>query len=77
MIERLSRALDGVAWEAIYVDDDSPDGTAERIREIARHDPRIRVLQRIGRRGLASAVIEGIMSSSAPFAAVVDVILPH
>lgn len=77
MIARLESALTGIAWEAIYVDDDSPDGTAAEIRRIAQTDPRIRCLRRIGRRGLASAVIEGALASSAPFVAVIDGDLQH
>lgn len=49
LIERLESALDGIRWEAIFVDDDSRDGTADLLREVARSKPRIRVLQRIGR----------------------------
>ena len=70
MIEKLDAALAGLAWEVIYVDDDSPDGTAAEVRRIAREDPRVRCIKRIGRRGLASAVIEGAMSSSAEYVAV-------
>ncbi len=77
MVERLSRALRGIAWEAVFVDDDSPDGTAEAVRRIARTDPRIRCLRRVGRRGLASAVIEGALSSSADLIAVLDGDLQH
>ncbi len=77
MIEKLDAALDGIAWEVIYVDDDSPDGTAAEVRRIAQHDPRVRCIRRIGRRGLASAVIEGAMSSSAEFVAVIDGDLQH
>ncbi|QIK38032.1 glycosyltransferase family 2 protein [Caldichromatium japonicum] len=73
----VAAALDGVAWELIFVDDDSPDGTAERVRALARRDPRIRVLQRIGRRGLASACIEGMLATSAPYLAVMDADLQH
>ncbi len=77
MIARLDRALAGIAWEAIFVDDNSPDGTAAAARAIARTDPRVRVIRRIGRRGLASAVIEGALSSSADFVAVIDGDLQH
>ena len=77
MVERLDRALQGVAWEAVFVDDDSPDGTADAVRALARHDPRVRCLRRIGRRGLASAVIEGALSTSAAFVAVIDGDLQH
>ena len=77
MVERLDAALAGVAWEAIFVDDDSPDGTAARAKAIAARDPRIRCIRRIGRRGLASACVEGILSSAAPFVAVIDGDLQH
>jgi len=77
MIEKLDAALAGIAWEVIYVDDDSPDGTAHEVRRIARDDPRVRCIRRVGRRGLASAVIEGAMSSSADFVAVIDGDLQH
>lgn len=77
MIAALDAALAGIAWEVIYVDDDSPDGTSAEVRRIARTDPRVRCIRRIGRRGLASAVIEGAMSSSADYVAVIDGDLQH
>ncbi len=77
MVRRLDAALDGIAWEAVFVDDDSPDGTADAVRAIAATDRRIRCLRRIGRRGLSSAVIEGALSSSATFVAVIDGDLQH
>ena len=77
MIKSLEDALGEHRWEVIFVDDDSPDGTASQIREIAKRDPRVRVLQRVGRRGLSSAAIEGILASSAPFCAVIDGDLQH
>jgi len=72
MVERLDAALDGIGWEAIFVDDDSTDGTAHELRQIGMADRRIRVIQRIGRRGLASAAIEGMCATSAPVVAVMD-----
>ncbi len=77
LVRRLDAALQGVAWEAIFVDDDSPDGTAETAKAIAARDTRVRCLRRVGRRGLAGACIEGILSSSAPFVAVMDADLQH
>jgi len=77
MIARLAATLRGVAWEAIFVDDDSPDGTAAAVREAAAGDPRIRCIRRVGRRGLASAVIEGALASSARYVAVIDGDLQH
>jgi dolichol-phosphate mannosyltransferase len=77
LVARLDAALAGIRWEAIYVDDNSPDGTADEARAIGLEDPRIRVIQRIGRRGLASAAIEGMLSTAAPFVAVMDADLQH
>ncbi|GAA4041137.1 glycosyltransferase family 2 protein [Parerythrobacter jejuensis] len=72
LVDRLHGALGGITWEAIFVDDNSPDGTADAARALASSDPRIRVIQRIGRRGLASAVIEGACATAAPYIAVMD-----
>jgi dolichol-phosphate mannosyltransferase len=72
MVAKLDAALAGIAWEAIFVDDNSPDGTADAAREIARTDKRVRVIERIGRRGLASAAIEGMCATAAPVVAVMD-----
>jgi dolichol-phosphate mannosyltransferase len=72
LVDRLARCLDDVAWEVIVVDDDSPDGTSAFARDLGRRDARVRCLQRIGRRGLSSACIEGMLASNAPYLAVMD-----
>jgi dolichol-phosphate mannosyltransferase len=77
LIAKLEAALDGVTWQVIYVDDDSPDGTAAAVKAIARRDRRVVCLRRIGRRGLAGAVIEGALASPAAFVAVIDGDLQH
>lgn len=74
---RLERVLGSERYELIFVDDHSPDGTADAVRTLARQDSRIRVIERIGRRGLSSAVIEGVMATAAPFAVVIDGDLQH
>ncbi|MFC0587967.1 glycosyltransferase [Novosphingobium aquiterrae] len=72
MVERLDAALGGIGWEVIVVDDNSPDGTADEARALAQEDARVRVIQRIGRRGLSSAAIEGMCATAAPVVAVMD-----
>jgi dolichol-phosphate mannosyltransferase len=77
LYHKLAETLKGVAWEVIFVDDNSPDATWDVVRDLARQDSRVRCLRRIGRRGLSGACIEGILASSAPFAAVMDADLQH
>src|SRR6476646_3496877 len=77
LVARLAAALPGIRWEVIFVDDNSPDGTAAAARQLAQIDPRVRCLRRIGRRGLAGACIEGMLASSAVAVAVMDGDLQH
>jgi dolichol-phosphate mannosyltransferase len=77
LLDALQQALAGLDWEAIVVADAADDGTEELVRERAQRDRRVRIIQRIGRRGLASACIEGMLSSSAPYLAVMDADLQH
>ena len=77
VLNNLANALTGIRYEVIFVDDDSQDGTADGIRAIARTDPYVRVLQRVRRRGLASACLEGMMATAAPYIAVMDADLQH
>lgn len=77
LTRRLSRALEGISWEVIFVDDDSPDKTSRKVADMAFQDSRIRLVHRIGRRGLSSACVEGMLSSSAPYLAVMDADLQH
>src|SRR5215467_7375453 len=77
LIDRLNIALRGIDWEVIFVDDNSPDSTAAHIREIAQTHARVRCVKRIGRRGLSTACMEGILASCAPYVAVMDADLQH
>ena len=77
LVARVERALHGISWEMIFVDDDSPDGTSAEVKAIGASDSRIRCLKRIGRRGLASACIEGMLASAAPVFVVMDADLQH
>ena len=77
LLDKLSRALVGINWEAVFVDDNSPDGTADLVRQIGLTNRNVRVVHRIGRRGLSSAVIEGMLATSAPVLAVIDGDMQH
>lgn len=77
LVQALNAALPGVDWEVVFVDDNSPDGTADEVRALAGEDARVRVIQRVGRRGLAGACIEGMLSSHAPYCAVIDADMQH
>jgi len=77
IVDRLEKALKGIRYEVIFVDDDSPDGTADVVRRLAERHDNVRVLQRIGRRGLASACIEGILGAAALYVAVMDADMQH
>jgi dolichol-phosphate mannosyltransferase len=77
MLALLEKALAGIPYEVLFVDDDSPDGTAEVVRSISQRDVRVRILQRVNRRGLASACLEGMMATAASYIAVIDADLQH
>src|SRR6202049_2710989 len=77
LVGRLQRALDGIDWEVLFVDDNSPDGTAAAVRAIGEGDARVRCIRRIGRRGLAGACLEGMLASQARYVAVMDADLQH
>jgi dolichol-phosphate mannosyltransferase len=77
LLERLGIALAGIDWEAIFVDDNSTDGTPELLTKVAQSDRRVRLIRRIGRRGLSSAVVEGALASTTPIVAVIDADLQH
>ena len=75
MVQQLLSQLDqdgAPLLEVIVVDDDSPDGTAQVVRRLSRQDPRVHLLLRCDRSGLASAVRDGLLSASGELAVVMD-----
>jgi len=76
-VEALERALRGIIWEVVFVDDDSQDGTPEAVMALAHRDPRVRLLRRLGRRGLSSACIDGVLATTTPAFVVMDADLQH
>ena len=77
LLDRLATALNGVSWEALFVDDDSRDGTLDVLHTLSARFGHVRYIRRVGRRGLASACIEGLLASSSPCLAVMDADLQH
>src|SRR5262245_57559354 len=77
LLTKIEWALADVRWQVIFVDDDAQDRTRDIILQRCRIDPRVRLVHRIGRRGLSSAVVEGILSSSTRYVAVIDADMQH
>ncbi len=77
LLDRLDAALASIHWEIVFVDDDSQDGTADLLVRLQRSMSRVRVIRRIGRRGLSSACVEGMLATAAPYLAVMDADLQH
>ena len=79
LLDRIRASLDplGINYEIIVVDDDSRDGTDTIVEDIAKTDSRVRILTRVGRRGLAGAVLHGWQNSDADVLGVMDADLQH
>lgn len=77
LVAVIREVLEGIDWEIIVVDDDSPDMTYSEVRAVASEEPRVRCLRRVGRRGLSSAVIEGTLVAGAEIVAVMDADFQH
>lgn len=77
LVAAVALALEGISWEIVIVDDDSPDGTAQEAFALAHEGYPVRCIRRVGRRGLASAVVEGALAASGHFIAVIDADMQH
>ena len=77
LLDSVRAALGDIPWEIIIVDDDRPDQTFAEVSLLARDEPRLRCLRRVGRRGLASAVIEGALVANGNIIAVMDADFQH
>ncbi|MCZ4271446.1 glycosyltransferase [Maritalea porphyrae] len=77
LVEKLEGVLADIQWEITFVDDNSPDGTADVVKELGKSKSYVHCIKRIGRRGLSSACVEGMASSNAPIVAVMDADLQH
>ena len=66
--ETIGRVLAGVLAagpnvEALVMDDNSPDGTGEVVAALSEQEPRVRMIRRSGKLGLASAYILGFRTA--------------
>ena len=77
VINAIESALTGHSWQLLFVDDNSPDGTAELIKDISRKKDNVKCMKRVGRRGRTSACIEGMVSVSTPYICIMDADLQH
>jgi len=77
LIERLESTLLNINSEIIIVDDDSPDNTASIAENMKNKFKNIIVIIRKNKKGLSSAIIEGINISSGKFIAIMDADLQH
>lgn len=64
-------------FEIIVVDDDSPDGTWRIVEDLARLDSRIRLIRRVGERGLGTAILRGIRDARGAYVIVMDADFQH
>jgi len=76
-LEEVSRSLQGLDYEVIVADDDSPDLTWQRVQEIGAQDPRVKVLRRTSNRGLSAAVMDGFSSATGDVVVCMDADLQH
>ncbi|MBW6525049.1 glycosyltransferase family 2 protein [Sphingomonas sp. RHCKR47] len=77
LVHAVAHAMGETSWELIIVDDDSPDGTAREVAVLAGEGAPVRCIRRIDRRGLASAVVEGVLAATSELVAVIDADLQH
>lgn len=73
----VSKTLEGYDYEIITVDDNSPDGTARIVQELAAKDDRIRLLVRSRKLGLGSAILDGFRMAEGNYFLMVDADLSH
>jgi dolichol-phosphate mannosyltransferase len=76
LLQRLGNVLSGLSYEVIFIDDNSGDGTAELANSLKDRYP-VRAIVRRDRRGLASAVVDGLGQISGDVIAVMDADLQH
>ena len=77
IIKRLNKVLNQIKFRIIFVDDNSSDGTIDKVKENQLIHNNIDLIIRVGRRALAGACIEGLLNSSSQLVAIIDCDLQH
>ncbi len=77
LMERIAGVLKSIEHEVIVVDDDSPDGTWKTAESLVKKYKSLRVIRRVDRRGLSSAVVEGFDAAKGDVLLVMDSDLQH
>ena len=72
LIKRLLQIEEKYELELLIIDDDSTDGTTDLVKKLAQEESRIRIIHRVGRSGLASAIKEGLLDATGDIAVVMD-----
>jgi len=77
LLDAVSKTLDGLDYEVIVVDDDSPDGTAAEVLNYRVQNKRVRLIVRRKDKGLSSAVVAGFERARGEVLGVMDADLSH
>ncbi|MQP76224.1 glycosyltransferase [Stenotrophomonas sp. MYb238] len=73
LVGEITAALRGrVAFEIVYVDDDSKDDTLQVLQSLKAANPELRVLHHVGQSGQSTAVRTGVKAARAPWIATLD-----
>lgn len=76
LLSRIDASLGGIDYEVVVVDDNSPDGTAERVMELSSKYP-VKLVKRAGKFGLSSAILDGVKVCKGDYVVVMDADLQH
>ena len=77
IVKRINDVLKEINFKILFVDDNSSDGTIERIQQIKKENKFVDLIIRTHVKGLASACIDGFINSDSDFIAVMDCDLQH
>jgi dolichol-phosphate mannosyltransferase len=79
LIQVIFNALEpeGLDFEVVVVDDNSPDGTAEAVRQNFDSDPRVKLFVRTSEHGLATAIRYGVEHSTGQILVSMDTDFNH